>query len=194
MPSFVASIESSGVGEWMRTSLKAMPVVEAIHVMAIALVFGTILIVDLRLLGLFDVRRAFSRVSDELLRVTWVAFVVATITGVLMFTANASTYYVNTAFRWKMVALVAAGVNMAVFQFVTARTVPAWDKGVQPPLAARAAGAISILIWTSVIFLGRWIGFTKGYNFEVPEDFEFDLDFLEGALRFQESLFHSLLG
>ena len=193
MPSFVESIESSGVGDWMRTSLKAMPVVEAIHVMAIALVFGTILIVDLRLLGLFDVRRAFSRVSAELLRVTWAAFVVAANTGAMMFTANATTYYDNTAFRLKMLALLGGGLNMAVFQFVTARTVPAWDKGVQPPLSARAAGAISILIWTSVIFLGRWIGFTKGYDFDVPEDFEFDLDFLEGARRLHESL-SSLLG
>jgi hypothetical protein len=184
LASIVASIEGSGIGEWMRGSLKAMPIVEAIHVTAVALLFGTIFIVDLRLLGLPSTQRSFTRISDELLRLTWAAFFLAAITGALMFSANATTYFVNTAFNLKMVALLGAGVNMAVFQFITLRTVAAWDKNALPPLAARAAGALSILIWTSVIFLGRWIGFTKGYDFEIPEDVDFDFEFLEIGLRF----------
>lgn len=179
----VASIEGSGFGEWMRVSVKAAPVVEAVHVMAIALLFGTILIVDLRLLGLPNTQRSFTRVSDELLRLTWAAFVVAAITGAVLFAANAATYFDNTAFRWKMLALLLAGVNMAVFQFWTFRTVAAWDRNAPPPPSARAAGALSILLWTTVIFLGRWIGFTKGYDFEIPEDLELDFDFLEIGLR-----------
>jgi hypothetical protein len=177
--SIVDLIQASALSEWMRSSLKAMPVVEAIHVMSNAVLFGTILIVDLRLLGFPNTRRSFTRVADELLRWTWCAFVIAVMTGSLMFVANATTYYTNTPFRWKLLALIGAGVNMAVFQLITFRTVGAWDKDARAPLAARAAGALSILIWISVIFLGRWIGFTKGYNFEIPENFELDLDFLE---------------
>jgi len=193
LPSIVERVESSGIGEWMRTSLKAMPVVESIHVMALAVVFGTILIVDLRLLGFPNTRRPFTRTADELLHFTWIAFVVSAITGALMFAANATTYYNNVPFRWKMVLLLAAGVNMAVFHLRTVRGVDAWDKDVRPPLAARVAGAASILIWIGVIFFGRWIGFTKGYDFGIPEDFELDLDFLEGALRLRDA-FSSLLG
>lgn len=177
--SIVESIGASGLGEWMRTSLKALPIVEAIHVMSAAVVFGTILIVDLRLLGLPNARRAFTRVEDELLRWTWAAFATSVVTGVLLFAANASTYYVNTAFRFKMLALLLAGVNAAFFQLGTFRTVAAWDKGVAAPLAGRLAGAASILIWVGVIFLGRWVGFTKGYNFEIPEDVELDFEFLQ---------------
>jgi len=184
LPSIVVRIEASGVGEWMRTSLKATPVVESIHVMALAVVFGTILIVDLRLLGFADLQKPYSKVSGELLRFTWIAFVVSAITGALMFAANASTYYVNTAFRLKMLALLLAGVNMAVFQLVTSRTLPAWDVGRTPPPAARLAGALSLLIWTTVIVLGRVIGFTKGYRFEIPEDVEFEFDFEIGLLLF----------
>lgn len=178
----VADIEASGLGEWMRSSLKAVPIVESIHVTAVALVFGTILIVDLRLLGLMDTRRAFTRVSEEMLRWTWAAFGIAVVTGALMFAANASTYYINTPFRLKMVALVAAGMNMAFFHLVTFKTVPGWNVEASPPAAARLAGALSILIWTSVIFLGRWVGFTKGYDFGIPEDVELDFDFLESSL------------
>jgi tryptophan-rich sensory protein len=171
--SLVQSIQDSGIADWMRTSVKAMPIVESIHVLAAATVFGTIFIVDLRLLGYPNTARPFTRVSHEMLRLTWSAFCLAVITGVLMFAANANTYYSNTAFRLKMLALVCAGVNMAIFQLVTFRGVGTWDAGTRPPSAARVAGVLSILVWLSVIFFARWIGFTKGYDFEVPKDVNF---------------------
>ena len=171
--SIVQSIQDSGVAEWMRTSVKAMPIVEAIHVLAAATVFGTIFIVDLRLLGFPDTRRSFKRISDEMLQLTWVAFGVALLTGALMFAANANTYFVNTAFRFKMLALLLAGLNMAIFHLVTFRTVGAWDSNSRPPSAARLAGVLSILVWATVIFFARWIGFTKGFQFEAPTDVNF---------------------
>jgi hypothetical protein len=99
------------------------------------------------------------------------------VTGVLMFAANASTYYGNTAFRIKMLALLLAGVNMAVFELVTKRGVASWDKDVATAPAARFAGAASIVIWALVIFVARWIGFTKGYNFDVPPDVDLNFQF-----------------
>jgi hypothetical protein len=175
VPEIIQSIEATGLAEWMRMSVKAMPIVESIHVLAAATVFGTIFIVDLRLLGFPGVSRPFTRISDEMLRLTWAAFVLALITGAMMFAPNASTYFVNTPFRFKMLALLAAGLNMIVFQLVTYRGVGTWDDSM-PPRAARIAGALSILLWVTVIFLGRWIGFTKGYNFDAapPPDMNFE--------------------
>jgi hypothetical protein len=177
LASLADSIQNSGLGEWMRSSVKAMPIVEFIHVLAAATVFGTVLVVDLRLLGFPNTNRPFTRVSHELLRWTWAAFVVAVITGALMFAANANTYFVNTAFRLKLLALFGAGLNMAVFHSITCRTVAQWDKGVAPPLAGRLAGMASILIWIVLIFLARWVGFTKGYDFGVPEEVNLDFSF-----------------
>src|SRR5262249_73926 len=117
--------------------------------------------VDLRLVGLFDRHRPVTRVADEMLRVTWLAFAGAVLTGALYFSANASTYWFNTAFRFKMLAILLAGVNMAVFQLHTYKGVAAWDRDARAPRAARIAGALSILIWVTVIVLGRIIGFTK---------------------------------
>ncbi len=173
-PAFVQSIESSAIGEWMRNHVLAMPLVEAAHVLCIAVVFGTILVVDLRLLGLFDRHRAVTRVADEMLRLTWLAFAGAVRTGALYFAANASTYWFNTPFRFKMLAIVAAGVNMAIFQFVTYKGVAAWDRDAPTPRAARIAGALSILIWITVVVLGRVIGFTKAYDFTAPTDIDFN--------------------
>jgi hypothetical protein len=169
-------IQASALAEWMRTSVKAMPIVNALHVLAATTVFGTILVVDLRLLGFPDTRRPFTRISAEMLRLTWAAFALALLTGGLMFAANAQTYVGNTAFQLKMLALIGGGVNMAIFQRITFRGVGAWDRSARPPLAGRIAGAASILIWISVIFLARWIGFTKGYNFEVPTDVDFSFE------------------
>lgn len=171
-------MQNSALSEYLRTSLKAMPIVEAIHVMAIATVFGTIALVDLRLLGFPGVQRSFSKLHHELLQWTWMAFGVAVITGVLLLVVNAVTYYRNTAFWVKMVLIAVAGINMLVFERYTSRSVASWDKGVMPPRAARLAGALSLVLWISVIFFGRWIGFTKGYDFSIPEDVQFDFSSL----------------
>ncbi len=168
------ALKASSLSEWMRGSLRALPVIESIHVMAVAVVFGTIAIIDLRLLGLRDASRPFTRVFRELLPYTWAAFGVAAVTGVLMFLPNATTYVVNTAFGLKLASLALAGVNMAVFEFTLLRSVAAWDTANPVPARARAAGAVSLLIWTAVIVFGRWIGFTKGYDFSVPKEIDFD--------------------
>jgi hypothetical protein len=171
----VMAVGNSGLGEWMRTNVRAMPVVEALHVMAAATVMGTVLVVDLRLLGLPNLKRAVTRVSGEMLRFTWAAFALAVITGVMMFAANANTYYGNTAFRIKLLALAAAGVNMALFHFGAFRSVAQWDQNQVSPRAAKVAAALSILLWVGVIFVARWIGFTKGYDFSVPDNIDLDL-------------------
>jgi hypothetical protein len=177
MNAAVAGIESSALAEWLRTSPGAIPTIEALHVMAVALVFGTILIVDLRLLGFPNTRRSFVRTSGELLSYTWAGFGLAVVTGVLMFVANAATYVGNALFLWKMAALVGAGINMAVFELVTSRGVQSWDRDVRAPPAAVAAAVVSIVIWTSVIVLGRWVGFVPDYDFSVPENVELEFEF-----------------
>ncbi len=177
VPGLIQSIQASAPAEWMRTSLKAMPIVESLHVLAAATVFGTVFIVDLRLLGWLDTRRPVTRVAHEMLRITWVAFCVAVVAGLLMFAANAQTYYGNTAFRLKMLALLGAGVNMAIFHGITYRGVSRWDSGGPAPLAARLAGAASIVLWVTAICLARWIGFTKGYDFKLPENTHIDFQF-----------------
>jgi hypothetical protein len=182
LTAFADALQQSGLSEWMRGSLKALPIIESIHVMAIAIVYGTILLVDLRLLGLRDVGRPFTRVFKEMVRWTWLGFAVAVVTGSLLFIPNARTYIVNTAFGLKMASLVLAGINMAVFEFTTLKRVASWDADPRSPLGARIAGGLSIVIWTSVIVFGRWIGFTKGYDFSVPNENELDFSFPQGSL------------
>ena len=171
--SILESVQSSAVAEWMRNTNPAMQVVESTHVLAAVLVLGTVLIADLRLLGITDSQRPFMRIGRETLPLTWVAFALAVITGSLMFTTSAQTYFGNAAFQLKALALLVAGLNMLLFQVLTARDVAAWDSA-KPPRAARIAGAVSLLLWVAVVLLGRWIGFTKGYDFAIPPGLELE--------------------
>ena len=151
--------------EWLTTTWLGMqisenyfPLVESIHVIGLAGVFGSIAIVDMRLLGLGNKKLPITYLSNQVLPWTWRSFFVAALTGTLMFIGNASTYYDNTPFRIKLVLLVLVGINMAIFQFGTFRNVTAWDTG-KPAPGARFAGAMSLLLWTGIIVTGRWIGF-----------------------------------
>ena len=134
------------------------PLLESIHVIAIALVVGSIATVDLRLLGLAAVRYPVSQIVRKLIPWTWAAFVVAAITGFGMFVARASAYVENPAFQIKFMLLPLAFLNMAYFQFRTFRGVDDWDTAREMPTAARAAGVASLLLWAGIVFAGRWIG------------------------------------
>jgi hypothetical protein len=135
------------------------PAVEVVHVMVIAVVFGSILMVDLRLLGLVRRTEGARDLAEEMLPWTWTAFAVAVCTGLLMFTSAATKYFDNVPFRFKMLLLAVAGVNMAVFHLTAYRSVSTWNLRCPPPLAARLAGGVSILLWIGIVFLGRWVGF-----------------------------------
>src|SRR5712671_674949 len=155
----LVAVASSGLATWINTTRGAFAVVEALHVIATATVFGTILIVDLRLLGLPTTTRRFTAIAGETLGWTWAAFSLAAVTGPLLFTTNPAFYFGNFEFRAKMLLLLLAGINMAVFEFHTIKTVALWDIGKSPPASAKLAGTLSLVLWLSVITFGRLIGF-----------------------------------
>ena len=157
---WLQSLEATGLASGIRDSLYLFPFLEAVHVMALSVVFGTIMIVDLRLLGFASAHRPFARMSSELLRITWGAFAVAAVTGTLMFMTNARVYAGNTSFRVKMVLLLLAGLNMAFFHLTAGRSVARWGKERSAPSIGRTTAALSLSLWVAIIFAGRVIGFT----------------------------------
>jgi hypothetical protein len=156
----LSTLESSGVAERIRESLYLFPLIESAHVIGLTMVFGTIAIVDLRLLGIASTKRSFRRVASDVLKWTWAAFALTVATGFLMFITNADVYYHNSFFRTKMILLVLAGINMFVFELTANRSVHLWDNDTKAPFAGRTAAALSIALWITIIFLGRWTGFT----------------------------------
>jgi hypothetical protein len=157
---WLESLEKTDLARGLRDSLYFFPVLESVHVMALSVVFGTITIVDLRLLGFASRQRPFGRMSSELLRITWGAFAVAALTGILMFMTNARVYANNTSFRVKMVLLVLAGLNMALFHLTAGRDSARWDRAASAPGVGKLTATLSLTLWVGIIFAGRVIGFT----------------------------------
>jgi hypothetical protein len=143
----------------IRESDWLFPAIETVHVLALVLVVGSILTVDLRLLGIAYRGRPVRSVAAERLPVTWSAFLVAAVAGSFLFSSKAVTYYNDFPFRVKMLCLVLAGINMAWFHVLTYRRVAEWDRG-PPPASARIAGGISLMLWVAIVGAGRWVGFT----------------------------------
>jgi hypothetical protein len=154
------ALKSSGLAIWIRDSVYVFPLIESLHVVGLTLVFGTIAVIDFRLLGLASTRRPVTRVMSDMIKWTWGAFILAAITGFLMFITNADVYYNNWFFRVKILLLGLAGANMLIFELTTGRTIYRWDKEASASAAGKIAAVLSLLLWTSIIFAGRWIGFT----------------------------------
>ncbi len=150
---------------WIATAVAEndilFPWIESVHVLAIVIVVGTISIVDLRLLGIASLDISAKRLMRDVIPYTWGAFAVAAITGSLMFSSDATHYAHNRLFQIKLVMLVLAGLNMAVFHLFGERDIERWDTpGATTPVAAKAAAVISLMAWVAVVSLGRGTGFT----------------------------------
>src|SRR3954464_2722008 len=105
----LASLEGLRLAEYIRQSLYVFPFLESLHVVGLTMVFGSIAVLDLRLLGIASVRRPVTRVAIDVEKWAWLAFALTAVTGALMFITNASVYYHNIYFRLKMGMLVVAG-------------------------------------------------------------------------------------
>jgi hypothetical protein len=156
----ISYFEGSALADNIRENDVLFPLIESVHVVSICLVVGSILVVDLRLLGLASLNRSVSRVTRGILPLTWFAFAVAVASGSLMFISNATKYLENGYFIAKMLLICAAGLNMVVFHAIGARNQQQWENEARLPVPARLAGGLSILLWISVVACGRWIGFT----------------------------------
>jgi hypothetical protein len=155
------ALEGTSLAQAIAESETLFPWIEGLHVLAITLVVGSIAIVDLRLIGFASRAHAVTRLTKDVLPCTWVAFLVAALSGGLLFMSKAMTYGHNFYFQGKLVLLVLAGVNMVVFQVLVNRDVERWGSTPHTtPLPAKIAGALSLCLWVAVVAFGRWIGFT----------------------------------
>lgn len=155
----------AGIADWpfvlaIAESTWLFPAFEALHVIAIALVVGSIAIVDLRLLGITSRRKSVTELAAEILPWTWGLFVLAAMAGSVLFISNAESYFHNTPFRLKMLCIALAGLNMLFFHAFTWRNVHLWDRDGPTPTGAKIAGGLSLTFWVLVVVFGRWVGFT----------------------------------
>ena len=148
--------ENSGLGNAIRGSSWLFPVIESIHLLALALIGGLVLVLNLRLLG-FGLR---SPAAAEIARETqpWLTGGLATmiVTGILLFLSESVKCYYSPAFWTKMTFLGPA----IVFTYTAHRKVAMSDEGKVKPLWTRVTALTSVALWSVVGTAGRWIGFS----------------------------------
>jgi len=155
---YVSELESSIE---LRGSFYVHPWVTVIHVIGMCVFAGTIVMMDLRLFGIGNMRTPFSQVQRRLFPWQIGGMVISTITGVGLVFANPMNYFANIIFWTKMLAMVVAALNALAFHFITEFSLADWDAGGRPPFGARLAGGLSILLWFNVIVAGRLIPYAN---------------------------------
>jgi hypothetical protein len=148
MQQFCQWLYGSGLGTAIRQSIWTFPIIETVHVLGITLLVGTVSILDLRLLGLLLKHQPIAGIAHQILPLTWAGFALMSISGFLLFAAEAADSYGNPAFRIKMLMIPLAGLNALVFH-----------RNPVTPLRARLAGGFSLTLWTGIICAGRAIAY-----------------------------------
>jgi hypothetical protein len=154
------SLEHSALAVSIAESNWAFPTIETIHIITLTLMIGTVMIMDLRLLGLASAKQCYTALKRDVLPWTWWAFGGAVVSGCLMFISQATKYCDNEAFRIKLFLLLLAGINMLVFELLIARGAANWNQDSSVPWRGKVAALLSIALWISIVYFGRRVGFT----------------------------------
>ena len=152
-------IEQLAVARAMREWLWLYPGVEIVHTVGFILLVGSVVMFDLRVLGLSK-RISVRALSRHLLPWSVGALLLILPTGLLMFSAHAGDFLANRAFQLKMALLLAAGMNAAFFHVGPYQSVKSWDVDAPAPLAAKLSVALSLVLWLGVISCGRLLAYT----------------------------------
>ncbi|MDX1561478.1 MAG: DUF6644 family protein [Gammaproteobacteria bacterium] len=146
-------ISDSALATWVISSPFIWPTLESIHFVSLCVLFGSLLLIDLRLIGFY--RERCSPMVDWLIKLTLAAFAVNLVTGVLFFFGNTFKYVDNSAFELKLVLILIAGAN-AVFYKLRLSDIVA---GNEVTRSSVFVGSLSLLLWAGVIICGRMITF-----------------------------------
>lgn len=145
----------SAAGQAIRDSIWMFPAVEAVHLLALAVLGGAVFVTDLRLCGLGLTRQPVARLAEDVHPWLVGSLVVMVLSGALLFASEALKCYENPAFWTKMAALAIA----ILFTFTVRRRILAATHGPWTLVSRRAAAAASFAVWTVVGAAGRGIGF-----------------------------------
>jgi hypothetical protein len=152
--SWFIALGNSALGHAMQTSKWGFALVEMVHLIALAVLGGAVLIVDLRLLGLILKGQSARLIGRDLSRILIGSLIVMIVTGIALLSEEAGKCYFSPAFRWKM-ALLAAAV---LFYFTLHRRALLHTDFGAPNLWSRAAAVVSLTLWLGIGIAGRAIG------------------------------------
>jgi hypothetical protein len=161
---FCQWVDSTRWSALVRQSNWFFSTLDTVHTLGIILVAGTIMLLDLRLLGLALRSVPVAQVVARIVPSTLGGFGLMVVSGSLLFSSEAVKMYHSPAFRIKMLLLALAGLNALIFHRTIYRDVAHWDPASVVPARARLAGLLSLVFWIAIIAAGRAIAYAPGYD------------------------------
>ena len=153
--SFASNIADSSLNQWISEIYWLWPVLEIFHFLGLSILFGALVTIDARLLGL--VRNCDALDVKRFVPLAWVGFCINLATGTLFFIGDPMRYAINIGFQLKMLLILIAGLNVVAYQLQVRPLMAGWSAGAATTPAAKLIAITSLLAWTGVLLLGRLI-------------------------------------
>lgn len=158
---FCKWLAATPLSDSIQTAGWVIPTLQTIHILSVAVLFSSAILVDLRIWRLSQRDVPLADVARRFLPTVWPVLLILLITGSLLIIGEPRRSLLNTTFYLKM-ALLAAAVTLTIaLQWPLSSAPEFWDKNRGRRLLARSAAALSILVWCGIIFAGRWIAYTQ---------------------------------
>lgn len=151
-------LEDSTLSRAIQQWIWLYPIIEILHIASIAILFGSVAMFDLRLLG-YSRQILVTDLAQHLLPWSYVSFGAVALSGFLLFAVDAREIAANPAFRLKLILIVATGINAVAFHVGPFRSVKRWNRGMTAPAIVKAIAVLSLVLWTCIIVCGRLIAY-----------------------------------
>ena len=154
-------LAATSLSHIIQTTKWVIPALQTIHILSVAVVFSSAVLVDLRLWRLLNRDVPLPDVARRFLPTIWPVLLVLLITGSLLIIGEPKRSLLNSAFYLKMALLAVAIVLTAWLQWSLSSSPNFWDKNQVRRIAGQFAATLSILVWCGILFAGRWIAYTQ---------------------------------
>ena len=150
-------LETSGFAEWVRTSFVGYPMLLTLHSIGMAIMVGIVFVVSLRLMGRFQ-RIPFVSL-EKLITIAWGGFIINLISGVAIFTSQATFYVTSAPFLIKLAAVLCGAALAGFMRPILKREAADWVDGTSVPDQLRTLAMVSIVMWSVAITTGRFTAY-----------------------------------
>lgn len=154
----MTALEGMALAEALRSSRWAYPLVNAAHILGVALLVGAVVPLDLRILGLWR-SAALAPLWRVLTRSAAAGMLMAVIAGGLLFVTRATEYATSVLFICKMLIVAIGAVNALLLHMVAANQSSSMWMPERLPFRIRLASAVSLTAWLTALILGRLLGY-----------------------------------
>ena len=136
------------------------PIVQTLHIVGISVVMASIVMVDLRFLGVAVPSQNLSEMISRLMPWTWWALPVNAVTGLLFIVARPFRYFYNPVFGMKFSFLLPAVALAFIVYRLNRKETGYWEQTLSRRVSGRVIAACSLLLWIGVVMAGRWIAYS----------------------------------